>query len=217
MDLKPLIIATRRQTDLGSVQQHIGGIVERYILPLQLSDVVVSVHVQTCKLTMRLLWVQQWTVLPVIVEDGAMGDENFQQSGSGGLPLGGQAVDPPARNRLSEREGPSPARTTLPSFHLSSLYSKKPHQYIQIDLLSRQQIMSVLVIIHMAFICREPLPSSTFLVANHSMRLVNRVAVISWVEDSLQALSACLAWLERCPITSLQHNRKCPSTINSAS
>ncbi|KAK4698037.1 hypothetical protein P7C71_g129, partial [Lecanoromycetidae sp. Uapishka_2] len=53
---------------------------------------------------MRLLWVQQWTVLPVIVEDGAMSDENSQQTGR--LLPGGQAMDPSARQRLSEREGP---------------------------------------------------------------------------------------------------------------
>ena len=29
---------------------------------------------------MRLVWVPQWTVLPVIVEDRAMGDEHYQRS-----------------------------------------------------------------------------------------------------------------------------------------
>lgn len=58
---------------------------------------------------MRLLWVQQWAVLPVIVEDRDMADENVQ--GGGGLPLGSQAVEPLARSRLGEREGPSQART----------------------------------------------------------------------------------------------------------
>lgn len=66
---------------------------------------------------MRVLWVQQWTVLPVIVEDRDMGDENLQQSGR--LPLGGLAMDPSARNRLSEREGPLPPRTIFLSFLLS--------------------------------------------------------------------------------------------------
>ena len=63
---------------------------------------------------MRLLWVQ--TVLPVIVEDREMADENVQ---SGRLPPGVQAVDP-ARTRISEKEGSSAPRTLcLPSiFHL---------------------------------------------------------------------------------------------------
>ncbi len=67
---------------------------------------------------MRLLWVQQWTVLPVIVEDREMAEEAVQR---GRLPVGGQLVDPSARNRLSDKEGPLPTRTSflsLISFHL---------------------------------------------------------------------------------------------------
>ncbi len=58
---------------------------------------------------MRLIWVQQWTVLPVIVEDREMAEEAVQR---GRLPGGGQQMDPSARNRLSDSEGPSPTRTS---------------------------------------------------------------------------------------------------------
>ena len=67
---------------------------------------------------MRLMWVQQWAVLPVIVEDREMLEDNGQ---GGRLPPGGQPmVDPSARARLSEREGPFQLRTfpSLPC-HLS--------------------------------------------------------------------------------------------------
>ena len=60
---------------------------------------------------MRLMWVQQWAVLPVIVEDRDMLDDNGQ---GGRLPPGGQPMDPSARARLSEREGPFQPRTSLP-------------------------------------------------------------------------------------------------------
>ena len=57
---------------------------------------------------MPFLWVQQWAVLPVIVEDRDMAEENVQ---GGGLPPGSQTVDASARNRLGERERPTQART----------------------------------------------------------------------------------------------------------
>ena len=59
---------------------------------------------------MRLVWVQQWAVLPVIVEDREMVEENSGQGGR--LPPGGQPMDPSAR-RLSEREGTFQPRTFL--------------------------------------------------------------------------------------------------------
>ena len=63
---------------------------------------------------MQLLWVQHLTVLPVIIEDGNMADENVQR---GALPLDSQ---PSARNRLSERERPTQARTLSILLFLSS-------------------------------------------------------------------------------------------------
>ncbi len=56
---------------------------------------------------MQLLWVQQLAVLPVIVEDRDMVEENVQ---GGGLPLESQIVDPSARNRIGERDRPTQAR-----------------------------------------------------------------------------------------------------------
>ena len=55
---------------------------------------------------MHLLWVQQLAVLPVIVEDRDMVEENVQ---GGGLPLESQTVESSAR-RLGERERPTQAR-----------------------------------------------------------------------------------------------------------
>ena len=73
---------------------------------------------------MRLMWVQQWAVLPVIVEDREMLEDNGQ---GGRLPPGGHPMDPSARARLSEREGPFQPCTfpsllchpSLESFHHS--------------------------------------------------------------------------------------------------
>lgn len=62
---------------------------------------------------MRLLWVQQWAVLPVIVEDRDMVEENLQ---GGGLPQ----VEPSTRTRLGERERPTQARRRFPFFFFFS-------------------------------------------------------------------------------------------------
>jgi len=50
---------------------------------------------------MRLVWLQQWTVLPVVVEDRDMTDDN--------LHLG--RGDPQIRNKLTEKDA---GKTTLP-------------------------------------------------------------------------------------------------------
>ena len=42
---------------------------------------------------MRLVWVPQWTVLPVIVEDRVMGDENIEPSRL--------AINAPAKDTLN--------------------------------------------------------------------------------------------------------------------
>ena len=66
---------------------------------------------------MQLLWIQQLAVLPVIVEDGNMAEENVQGRG---LPLDSQ---PSARNRLGERERPTQART----LSVLLFFSSHPH------------------------------------------------------------------------------------------
>lgn len=71
---------------------------------------------------MRVMWVQQWAVMPVIVEDREMLEDNGQ---GGRLPPGGQPMDPSRGARLSEREGPFqpctfpslPCHPSLESFH----------------------------------------------------------------------------------------------------
>ena len=66
---------------------------------------------------MRLVWVQQWTVLPVIVEDQEMVDENGQR---GRLPAGGQQTELSARSQLSDGKRP----LFIPSAHsFSSLFN----------------------------------------------------------------------------------------------
>ena len=66
---------------------------------------------------MRLLWVQQWAVLPVIVEDRDMAGETVP---GGVLPPGSQTVEPSARTRLSERDRPTQARRI--SIHSSFIH-----------------------------------------------------------------------------------------------
>ena len=58
------------------------------------------------KTDMHVLWVQQLAVLPIIVEDRGMADENVQGRG---LPLDPQTGEPSARGRLGERERPTHA------------------------------------------------------------------------------------------------------------
>ena len=77
---------------------------------------------------MRFMWVQQWAVLPVIVEDRGMAEENVE---GGRLPPGSHTLEASARNRLGERERerPTPARrflTILVFFFLFSFFSSLP-------------------------------------------------------------------------------------------
>lgn len=69
---------------------------------------------------MRVIWVQQWTVLPVIVEDREMGDNNVQR---GRVPVGGQQMDPSAPSRLSDSEARLPTRESILSFLIRKLSS----------------------------------------------------------------------------------------------
>ena len=68
---------------------------------------------------MHLLWVQQLAVLPVIIEDRNIMEQNVQ---GGGLPLESQTVETSARNRLGESERPAQACTLLQPFFLFFLF-----------------------------------------------------------------------------------------------
>lgn len=50
---------------------------------------------------MQFIWIQQWTALPVIVEDSEMNEGNVS---GGRLLLGQQGVDPSTQPKLSEKE-----------------------------------------------------------------------------------------------------------------
>ena len=54
---------------------------------------------------MPLLWVQYWTALPVLVEDGEMNDGSHL---GGRLPPGTYPVDPSTHYRIDEDPNPSP-------------------------------------------------------------------------------------------------------------
>lgn len=56
---------------------------------------------------MQIIWIQQWTALPVIVEDAEMNEGNVP--GGGRLLLGQQGGDPSAPPKLSEKEGYPPS------------------------------------------------------------------------------------------------------------
>ena len=63
---------------------------------------------------MRLVWVPQWTVLPVILEDNRMVDDNESRSG----PAGGQSLDPSGNQRMADGGLRSGSRMYNPSFCL---------------------------------------------------------------------------------------------------
>ena len=147
----------------------------------------------------------------MIVEDREM----LQDNGQGGrLPPGGQPMDPSARARLSEREGPFQPRTFLP--YPPSFIGIFPsfQLFISSVVLSDQQQMPLPVMPNMTSIRREPLPNHNFRVANLSICPHNKALATSWVEDSLPAHSACLVWLERCQTINLRHLRRCRIMIN---
>lgn len=166
---------------------------------------------------MRLVWVQQWAVLPVIVEDRDMVEDNGHGQ-SGRLPPGGQAMDPSARARLSDREGPLPPRTS-DSYTLSFPICLHLFTFsICSSILSQQQQMPPMAISHMTFSCKGPVPSSKFPVATRSTCPDNnRAQATNWGEDSLRALSACLAWSQRCKTTNILRLRRCRILINNNS
>ena len=57
---------------------------------------------------MHFVWVQHWTALPVIIEEGRMSDNSRQPGGK--LPQGQQSVGPSTGTDLSEAEGYQPSR-----------------------------------------------------------------------------------------------------------
>lgn len=112
-------------------------------------------------------------------------------------------------------------RRNLPSSYvsfltLSSLIRIFPSSYSFISsvVLSDQQQMHPPVLHNMTSIRREPLLNNSFRVANRSICPHNKALATSWVEDSPQAPSACLVWLERCQTINLRHLRRCRIMIN---
>ena len=57
---------------------------------------------------MHFIWIQHWTALPVIIEEGRMSDNSRQPGGK--LPQGHSSVDPSTGTDLSEGEGYQPSR-----------------------------------------------------------------------------------------------------------
>ncbi|KAL8824410.1 MAG: hypothetical protein Q9191_005078 [Dirinaria sp. TL-2023a] len=66
---------------------------------------------------MPLLWVQYWTALPVLVEDGEMNDGNHL---GGRLPPGTYPVDPSLQYRVDEDPNPSPNSSVGASHNIIS-------------------------------------------------------------------------------------------------
>ena len=58
---------------------------------------------------MHFIWIQHWTALPVIIEEGRMSDHSRQPGGK--LPQGQPSGDPSTGTDLSETEGYQPLRT----------------------------------------------------------------------------------------------------------
>ena len=81
-------------------------------------------------------------------------------------------------------------------------------------MLSDQQQMPPPTLHNMTFTPRELLINNNFPVASLLICPPNKAPATSWVEDSLQAPSACLVWLERCQTINLQHLRRCRIMIN---
>lgn len=122
---------------------------------------------------MRLLWVQQWAVLPVIVENRDMVEQNVQ---GGGLPPGSQTVEPLARTRLEDRERPTQTRgfPILHFFILSpSLCCHLHHFFFPQDLIIKQTMFPP-GMFPMSSRCRWQLLSSKSRVANLSVHRDNR-------------------------------------------
>ncbi len=112
-------------------------------------------------------------------------------------------------------------RRTLPTSYvsfltLSSFIGIFPsfHLFISSVVLSDQQQIPPPVMHNMTSIRRQALLNNNFPVANPSICPHNKALATSWVEDSPQAPSACLVWLERCQTISLRHLRRCRIMIN---
>ena len=107
-------------------------------------------------------------------------------------------------------------RRTLPTSYVSFLTLSSfigifpsSHLFISSVVLSDQQQIRPPVMHNMTSIRRQPLLSNKCRVANPSMCPHTKAPATSWVEDSPQAPSACLVWLERCQTINLRHLRRC--------
>ena len=75
---------------------------------------------------MRLVWVPQWTVLPVILEDHRM----VEESGTGNVPAGVQQADPSLHSRAGgvTRSGSRMYRSSLCPFQRGMTSSEGARQ-----------------------------------------------------------------------------------------
>lgn len=149
---------------------------------------------------MRVLWVQHWTVMPVIVEDREMAEEAAQR---GRLPAS-QHMDLSSRNDLIDTEGPSPHRTCLISS--GSQRSLPIHRQYRVS-------YTLLTWLHLTDTAQRTSPPAQGLTrsasmaqllsnkcrgVNHSVCLGRMWPVISRAAGNHQVPSECHPWSEHC-------------------
>lgn len=166
---------------------------------------------------MRLLWVQHWTVMPVIIEDRELAEEAAQR---GRLPASGQQMDLSSRNAFGDIEGPSPPRTCLISF--GSQRSLPVHRQCRVPYI----LLTWLCLTDVAQRTSHPAQGLTKSVSmaqllSKNCRAINLLVclgrmcwAISRAAGSLQVPSGCHPWLEHCLSTNQQPPGIYRHTIN---
>lgn len=153
---------------------------------------------------MRIVWVPQWTVLPVILEDQRMTSD----SGSGGrLPSGSQPAEPLAHARPTDNS--NPVGSSMCPFAGSSEFApmSRPRQGVEQLTVTQKKKHN------MSSTCRIQLLSSKcpglILLAPRDSRHPTQ-----WAEDSHKVPLAWLVWQERYPTTTIRPRPRCHRTNN---
>lgn len=97
------VVATSSNSAPRHAKDKKGAIIGRYA---SLDDGVNLIYALRRLTDMQVVWIQQWTALPVIME----GQENDGRAPGGRLLLGQVPVDPSANQQISEKDGYSASR-----------------------------------------------------------------------------------------------------------
>ena len=152
---------------------------------------------------MRLVWVPQWTILPMIMEDQRIASDNGSR---GRLPSRNQPVESVARSRPSDSGNQADSRMYL-SFPSANFTTRAMRDGCWRLTVAQKKDYT------MNSMSRTQLLSSKTLGLTLSV-LQDSSHPIKWADDSHTVPTTWPVWLERYPTTTIRPIPKCHHTNN---